>query len=141
MNIATITFFAAQVLFPAAETKPQGYDGAQVRVEEGVAVVDVAPRHKFSGVNFVFPQPFALNRYDAWYAEVSNRTDRTLDFIAHGIAKGTPKRFAAKKFRVRHKKIQPRARSEHAHQGVLQPQVLYGGAGRQGAPQHDGLRS
>ena len=98
MNIPTIVFLAAQVLFPAADTKPEGYDGAQVRVEDGAAVVDVAPDHKFSGVNFVFPAPFALNRYDAWYAEVSNRTDRTLDFIAHGIAKGTPKRFATIKF-------------------------------------------
>ena len=98
MSIATITFFAAQVLFPAAETKPQGYDGAQVRTEDDVAVVDVAPQRRFCGVNFVFPAPLALNRYDAWYAEVSNRTDRTLDFIAHGIAKGTPRRFSPKKF-------------------------------------------
>ena len=77
MNIATSALFAAQVLFPAAETKPEGYDGAQVRIEGGAAVVDVAPRHRFSGVNFVFPEPFALNRYDVWCAEVSNRTDRT----------------------------------------------------------------
>ena len=98
MNFATIAFLAAQVLYPASDTKPEGYDGAEVRVEDGAAVVDVAPNHKFSGVNFVFPGPFALNRYDAWYAEVSNRTDRTLDFIAHGIAKGTPKRFATKRF-------------------------------------------
>ena len=98
MNIATSALFAAQVLFPAAETKPEGYDGAQVRIEGGAAVVDVAPRHRFSGVNFVFPEPFALNRYDVWCAEVSNRTDRTLEFIAHGIAKGTPKRFANMRF-------------------------------------------
>ena len=98
MNFATTVFLAAQVLFPAVDTKPEGYDGAEVRVEDGAAVVDVAPNHKFSGVNFVFPEPFALNRYDAWYAEVSNRTGRALDFIAHGIAKGTPKRFATIKF-------------------------------------------
>ena len=104
MNFATIAVLAAQVLYPASDTKPEGYDGAQVRVEDGATVVDVAPNHKFSGVNFVFPGPFALNRYDAWYAEVSNRTDRTLDFIAHGIAKGTPKRFATKRF-----SLEPRA--------------------------------
>ena len=46
---------AVQVLFPAADTKPEAYDGAQVRVEDGAAVADVAPNHKFSGVNFVFP--------------------------------------------------------------------------------------
>ena len=98
MNIAMIALFAAQTLFPAADTKPEGYDDAKVRIEDGTAVVDVAPQHKFSGVNFVFPKPFALNRYDVWCAEVSNRTDRTLDFIAHGIAEGTPKRFANVKF-------------------------------------------
>ena len=101
MNIAlTMLFAVTQVLFPAADkgTKPEGYDGAKVSVEGGTAVVDVAANHKFSGVNFVFPEPFALNRYDVWCAEVSNRTDRTLDFIAHGIAKGTSKRFANAKF-------------------------------------------
>ena len=98
MSCTLALLCAAQVLFPAADTKPEGYDGAQVRVENGAAVVDVAPNHKFSGANFVFPAPFALNRYDVWCAEVSNRTDRTLDFIAHGIAKGTSKRFATAKF-------------------------------------------
>ena len=99
MNLAAATLLAAaQVLFPAADTKPEGYDGAKVRAENAAAVVDVAPGRKFSGVNFVFPAPFALNRYDAWYAEVSNRTDRTLEFVAHGIAKGTPRRFAAATF-------------------------------------------
>ena len=100
MNIATIALFAAQMLFPAAETKPEGYDGAQVRVEDGAAVVDVAASHKYSGVNFVFTEPFALNHSDFWCAEVSNRTDRALDFISHGIAKGTPKRFANRNFRL-----------------------------------------
>ena len=101
MNITlTMLFAVTQVLFPAADkgTRPEGYDGAKVRVEGGTAVVDVAASHKFSGVNFVFPEPFALNRYDVWCAEVSNRTDRTLDFIAHGIAQGTSKRFANAKF-------------------------------------------
>ena len=100
MNIAGVALFAAQMLFPAADTKPEGYDGAKVRVEDGVAVVDVAANHKYSGVNFVFPEPFALNHYDFWCAEVSNRTDRALDFISHGIAKGTPKRFANRNFRL-----------------------------------------
>ena len=98
MNFATIALLAAQVLFPAADTKPNGYDGAQVCVEDGAAVVDVAPQHKYSGVNFVFPEPFALNHYDYWCADISNRTDRTLNFVAHGIAKGTTKRFANKFF-------------------------------------------
>ena len=98
MNSTLAMILATQVLFPAVDTKPDGYDGAKVRTEDGAAVVDVAPQHKFSGVNFVFPEPFALNRYDAWFAEVSNRTDRTLEFIAHGIAKGTSKRFATVKF-------------------------------------------
>ena len=99
MNCASFAIFAAvQMLFPAADTKPEGYDGAKVRVEDGAAVVDVASNHGFSGVNFVFPAPFALNRYDVWCADVSNRTDRTLEFIAHGIAKGTSKRFASVQF-------------------------------------------
>ena len=54
-------FAAAQMLFPAADTKPEGYDGAKVRVEDGAAVVDVAANHKFSGVNFVLPNMLALN--------------------------------------------------------------------------------
>ena len=82
MNCTLTMLLAAQVLFPSADAKPEGYDGAQVRVEDGVAVTDVAPNHNFSGVNFVFPAPFALNRYDIWRAEVSNRTDRTLNFTA-----------------------------------------------------------
>ena len=101
MNILLgVSLAVTQVLFPVADrgTKPEGYDGATVRVEGGTAVVDVAANHKFSGVNFVFPEPFALNRYDVWCAEVSNRTDRTLEFLAHGIAKGTSKRFANVKF-------------------------------------------
>ena len=62
MNCTLTMLLAAQVLFPSADAKPEGYDGAQVRVEDGVAVTDVAPNHNFSGVNFVFPAPFALNR-------------------------------------------------------------------------------
>ena len=59
MSCTLALLCAAQVLFPAADTKPEGYDGAQVRVENGAAVVDVAPNHKFSGANFIFPAPFA----------------------------------------------------------------------------------
>ena len=76
MGIAGVALFAAQMLFPVADTKPEGYDGARVRVEGGAAVVDVAANHKYSGVNFVFSEPFALNHYDFWCAEVSNQTDR-----------------------------------------------------------------
>ena len=78
MNILCwVSLAATQVFFPAADkdAKPEGYDGAKVRVEDGAAVVDVAANHRFSGVNFVFPEPFALNRYDVWCAEVSNRLD------------------------------------------------------------------
>ena len=45
MNIpSTILFAVTQVLFPAADkgTRPEGYDGAKVRMEGGTAVVDVA---------------------------------------------------------------------------------------------------
>ena len=98
MNGVACALVAAQVLFPAAETKPTPFDGATVRVEAGAAVVDVAPNHKFSGVNFVFPKPIALNRYCELGTEVSNRTDRALDFVVHGIAKGTPRRYAQAKF-------------------------------------------
>ena len=56
MILAAATLFAAtEVLFPAADTKPEGHDGAAVRAENAAVVVDVAPGHKFSGVNFVFP--------------------------------------------------------------------------------------
>ena len=98
MNGVACALVAAQVLFPAAETKPTPFDGATVRVEAGAAVVDVAPNHRFCGVNFVFPKPIALNRYCELGTEVSNRTDRALDFVIHGIAKGTPRRYAQAKF-------------------------------------------
>ena len=62
MNITLPMLFAVtQVLFPAADTKPEGYDGAKVRVEDGATVVDAAANHKFSGVNFVLPNMLALN--------------------------------------------------------------------------------
>ena len=94
MNSAIVAFAAAaQVFFPAADTKPTPFDGAAVRMENGAAVVDVAPNHKFCGVNFVFPKPVALNRYERLSTEISNRTDRTLDFVVHGMAKGTHRRF------------------------------------------------
>ena len=51
MGIAGVALFAAQMLFPVADTKPEGYDGARVRVEGGAAVVDVAANHKYSGRN------------------------------------------------------------------------------------------
>ena len=91
---------AAQMFFPAADTKPTPFDGAKVRIENGAAVVDVAPNHKFCGVNFVFPKPVALNRYEKLGAEISNRTDRTLDFVIHGMAKGTHRRFVQGKVRL-----------------------------------------
>ena len=94
MNSAVIAFAAAaQAFFPAADTKPTPFDGAAVRIENGAAVVDVAPNHRFCGVNFVFPKPVALNRYERLSTEISNRTDRTLDFVVHGMAKGTHRRF------------------------------------------------
>ena len=64
MNGLFCALLAAKVLFPAENTNPEGYDGAQVRVEDGAAVVDVAPDREFSGVNFVFQAPLALNRCD-----------------------------------------------------------------------------
>ena len=91
---------AAQVFFPAADTKPTPFDGAAVRIENGAAVVDVAPNHKFCGVNFVFPKPVALNRYERLSTEISNRTDRTLDFVVHGIVKGTRRRFVQGKVKL-----------------------------------------
>jgi len=91
---------AAQVFFPAADTKPTPFDGAAVRIENGAAVVDVVPNHKFCGVNFVFPKPVALNRYERLSTEISNRTDRTLDFVVHGIVKGTHRRFVQGKARL-----------------------------------------
>ena len=39
MNCTLTMLLAVQVLFPAADTKPEGYDGAQVRMEDGVASV------------------------------------------------------------------------------------------------------
>ena len=40
MNCASFAIFAAaQMLFPAADTKPEGYDGAKVRVEGGAATI------------------------------------------------------------------------------------------------------
>ena len=98
MNCILITLLAAQTLFPAADTKPTPFDGANVRVEDAAAIVEVEPNRKFCGVNFVFPEPFALNRYQDLGVEVSNRTDRTLDLIVHGIAKGTPSRFTKANF-------------------------------------------
>ena len=101
MNSAAIAFAAAaQVFFPAADTKPTPFDGAAVRLENGAAVVDVAPNHKFCGVNFVFPKPVALNRYERLSTEISNRTDRTLDFVVHGIVKGTHRRFVQGKVKL-----------------------------------------
>ena len=38
MGIAGVALFAAQMLFPVADTKPEGYDGARVRVEGGAGV-------------------------------------------------------------------------------------------------------
>ena len=100
MNCATCFLAAAQVFFPAADTKPTAFDGASVRLENNTAVVDVAPRHKFCGVNFVFPKPVALNRYERLSTEISNRTDRALDFVVHGMAKGTHRRFVQGKVRL-----------------------------------------
>ena len=101
MNSALFAFAAAaQVFFPAADTKPTPFDGAAVRIENGAAVVDVAPNHKFCGVNFVFPKPVALNRYERLSTEISNRTDRTLDFVVHGIVKGTHRRFVQGKVKL-----------------------------------------
>ena len=100
MNCATCFLAAAQVFFPAADTKPTAFDGASVRLENNAAVVDVAPRHKFCGVNFVFPKPVALNRYERLSTEISNRTDRALDFVVHGMAKGTHRRFVQGKVKL-----------------------------------------
>ena len=100
MNCATCFLAAAQVFFPAADTKPTAFDGASVRLENNTAVVDVAPRHKFCGVNFVFPKPVALNRYERLSTEISNRTDRALDFVVHGMAKGTHRRFVQGKVKL-----------------------------------------
>ena len=43
-RLLALTFLAAaQMFFPAADTKQTAFDGATVRIENGAAVVDVAP--------------------------------------------------------------------------------------------------
>ena len=47
-------------LFPAPGLKLEPNDGAAVRMEGDVPVVDVAPERSFSGAKFVFGKPFAF---------------------------------------------------------------------------------
>ena len=98
MNFALTMLCTVKVLFPDAGTSPKPFDGAQVCVEDGAAVVDVAPGRRFCGVNFVFGEPQAFSRFKSLYMEVSNRTDRALDFSIHCVAKGTPLRYNKARF-------------------------------------------
>ena len=47
-------------LFPSADVKLEPNDGATVRMEGDVAVVDVVPERSFSGAKFVLGKPFAF---------------------------------------------------------------------------------
>lgn len=68
-------------LFPSAGVKLEPNDGAAVRMEGDVAVVDVAPERSFSGAKFVFGKPFAFIDCRTVSVEISNRTDRAMGNI------------------------------------------------------------
>ena len=87
-------------LFPAADVKVESNDGAAVRMDGDVAVVDVAPEHGFGGAKFVLREPFALNPYKTLSVEVSNRTDRALSFGFYGIHRGNSTWYAPQRFRL-----------------------------------------
>ena len=82
MNVATIAFFAAQMLFPMADTKPEGYEVAVDITDEFDAKVKALECHKSQ---FPWMSEFGNNRftesmriraafyglrYDCKYAEV-----------------------------------------------------------------------
>ena len=87
-------------IFPAPGTEARSDDGAAVRVEDGVAVVDIAAGGTSCGVKFVPAEPFALDGWREVRADVSNRTDRALDFTMHTLSKGTYRWYASGSFRV-----------------------------------------
>ncbi|MBQ3810797.1 MAG: hypothetical protein II839_08285 [Kiritimatiellae bacterium] len=87
-------------LFPAEGTTVEPNDGGTVRTEGDVAVVDIAPGHDWGGVRFVFAEPFVLNAYETVSVEVSNRTDRALDFAFYGIHRGFFTWHASRRFRL-----------------------------------------
>ena len=87
-------------LFPAADVKVEPNDGATVRAEGDVAVVDVAPERSFSGAKFVFGKPFAFIDCRTVSVEISNRTDRAMGFGFYGIHRGDYTWHAAQRFRL-----------------------------------------
>ena len=102
LSLAASAAPAADVapIFPAPGTMAFSDDGAAVRVEDGAAVVDIAAGGKSCGVKFVPAEPFALDGWREVRADVSNRTDRALDFTMHTLSKGTYRWYASGSFRV-----------------------------------------
>ena len=92
--------YEGRQIFPAPGLKLEPNDGAAVRMEGDVAVVDVAPEHGFGGAKFVLCEPFALNPYKTLSVEVSNRTARALNFGFYGIHRGNTTWYAPQRFRL-----------------------------------------
>ena len=90
----------SRTLFPAEGTEVQCFGGAKVRVDEGTAVVDVPSGEKECGVKFLLAEPFALDCWKGLHAEVSNRTDRALDFTMYSLAKKSHRWYASGSFRL-----------------------------------------
>ena len=100
--VAPLALAAAEsrTLFPAEGTEAQCFGGAKVRVDEGTAVVDVPSGEKECGVKFLLAEPFALDCWKGLHAEVSNRTDRALDFTMYSLAKKSHRWYASGSFRL-----------------------------------------
>lgn len=95
-----IVMLAAGMVFPSSEVTLRSFDKAEIRDENGVAVVKVAPNRNFCGVKFCFPEARDFTQYREVKAEVSNRTDRTMSFVFHGIHDGSHARIFPQTFRL-----------------------------------------